>query len=451
MEGQSGKRTFRKKLMALVLPLAFQQFMLAAVGAMDALMLGAVRQDAMSAVSLATQVSFVESLFLLAMTLGLSTMAAQYWGKGDTESVERIVAYVMKVTAAVSFSFFLAGWLAPTFLMTLLTNEPALIDGGAQYLRAAAPSFFLTGVAQVYLCMLKNTDRARTASIISSVCAALDVILNALLIFGLLGLPRLEIVGAALTTSITRGVEVLWCILAARRRGGVTLRPRRLLERFPLLVRDLWRYTLPVMGNELVWGVGFTMYSVILGHMGSDAVAANAVASVAKNLVVCWCLGLGSGGAIMVGNELGAGKMDTARAYGGWLCRIAILGGIMAGGVLLAVSPILLHLIDLTPGAMHCLKWMLVMCAVYMVGKSVNCTTIAGIFCAGGDTKFGFRCDAIVMWLITVPLGLLAAFRWKLPVLAVYAIVNLGELIKLPAVYRHYGKYLWLRNITQEE
>lgn len=445
------QNSFQRQLISLVLPIAFQQFMLALVSAMDALMLGAVHQDAMSAVSLATQVSFVESLFLTAMTIGLSTLAAQYWGKGDKENVERIFAYVMKITVLVSFLFFAAALLIPELLMKLLTNEAVLIEGGSQYLRAAAPSFLLTGISQVYLCALKNTDRARTSSLISASCVALDVFLNAVLIFGLLGFPRLEIAGAAVTTSISRGVEVLWCILATRRKESVKLHSRKMFQRAGQLVKDFWHYTLPVLGNEIVWGVGFTMYSVILGHMGSDAVAANAIASLAKNLAICFCIGVGSGGGIMVGNELGAGRLDVAKDYGGKLCKWAIVGGALSGAVLLAVSPIILQIADLTPQALHCLKWMLVMCAVYMVGKSVNSTTIAGIFCAGGDTKFGFRCDAIVMWLIAVPLGFIAAFWWKLPVLAVYAIVNMDELIKLPAVYRHYRKYLWLKNITQEE
>lgn len=434
-----------------MLPIAFQQFMLALVSAMDAIMLGAVSQDAMSAASLATQVSFVENLFLAAMTIGLSTLAAQYWGKGDRESVERIFAYVMKITAMVSFLFFAVTLLLPEFLMTLLTNEPVLIAGGAQYLRAAAPSLLLTGLSQVYLCALKNTDRARTASMISSSCVVLDVFLNAVLIFGLLGFPRLEIVGAAVTTSISRGVEVLWCVLASMRPGSVRLRLKHLAARAPRLTKDFWHYTLPVLGNEIVWGVGFTMYSVILGHMGSDAVAANAIASLSKNLAICLCMGIGSGGGIMVGNELGAGQLDTAKTYGSKLCKWAIVSGVLSGVLLLAVSPAILYLVDLTPQALHYLKWMLVITAAYLVGKSINCLTIGGIFCAGGDSRFGFKCDLITMWCVTVPLGFMAAFWWKLPVLAVFAIVNLDEAIKLPAVYRHYKKYHWLKNITQEE
>ncbi len=449
MKKNDASREFRRKMISLVLPIAFQQFMLALVGALDALMLGAIHQDAMSAVSLATQVAFVENLFLAAMTIGFSTLAAQYWGKGDQERVEAIFAYVMKLTAGISFLFFAAGLCLPRLLMKLLTDAPVLIEGGAAYLQAAAPSFLLTGISQVYLCALKNTNRTRTASLISSVCVALDVLLNAVLIFGLLGFPRLEIVGAAATTSISRGVEVLWCILATAKKGSVRLRLGKMLRRTFHLAKDFWHYTLPVLGNEIVWGVGFTMYSVILGHMGTDAVGANAIASIAKNLTICLCMGIASGGSILVGNELGAGQLDKARDDGARLCRWAIAGGLLSGAALLLASPLVLRIAGLTAQASEYLKWMLIMCAAYMVGQSVNCTTIAGIFCAGGDTRFGFKCDAIVLWCITVPLGFMAAFWWKLPVLAVYAIVNMDEMLKLPAVYRHYRKYLWLRNITK--
>lgn len=215
-----------------------------------------------------------------------------------------------------------------------------------------------------------------------------------------------------------------------------------------LLINDFWKYTLPVLGNEIVWGVGFTMYSVIIGHLGTDAVAANSVANIIKNLIVCFCIGLGNGGGIMVGNELGAGRPDTAKKYGGKLCRLAIIFGAVSGLVMFMLSPLILKFGNLSDTANYYLKWMVVMCAVYMIGKSVNTATIGGIFCAGGDSRFGFICDSITMWCITVPLGFIAAFVLKLPVLVVYLIINLDEIIKLPAVYKHYKKYLWVRDLT---
>lgn len=215
-----------------------------------------------------------------------------------------------------------------------------------------------------------------------------------------------------------------------------------------VLKKDFWHYTLPVLGNELVWGGGFTMYSVIMGHLGSDAVAANSIANIVKNLIASLALGIGNGGSILVGNELGAGRLVQARRYGGKLCRISVISGIASGIVLLLVSPLVLAVTDLTPEAAEYLKWMLVMCSYYMVGKYVNGTTIAGIFCAGGDSRFGFLCDAVTLWCFTVPVGFLMAFVWKCPVLLVYFVINLDEIVKLPAVYRRYRRYLWLKDLT---
>ncbi len=444
-------KDFDKKLITLVIPIVLQQLMLAVVSASDAIMLTLIAQDKMAAVSLATQITFVENLFLAAMTIGLSMLAAQYWGKKDKAAVERIFAYVMKVTAAVSFGFFMVAQFFPQFLMGLLTNEPTLIDGGAEYLRLVAPSYLLTGVSQIYLCVLKNSDRAKKASLISSVCMLGDMFMNLVLIIGLFDFPRLEIAGAAISTTVASAAQLLWCIIEVSKKDRVKLRLTNIRHTDKILRHDFWKYTAPVLGNETVWGVGFTMFSVIMGHLGSDAVAANSIANIVKNLVCCVCLGLGSGGGIMVGNALGRGELDKAKAYGGRLCVLSVLGGVLSGVVLLAFRPLVLSVTDLSDTASEYLKWMLIICSYYMIGKSVNSTTIAGIFCAGGDSKFGFVCDTVVMWCITVPLGFVAAFALKLPVMAVYFIVSLDELLKLPAVYVHYKKYKWVKDLTNKE
>ena len=447
----SEERDFTKKLLTLVFPIAFQQFMLALVSASDALMLGVLSQDDLSAVSLASQVAFVQNLFLAAMTIGLSMLAAQYWGKKDRQAVEQIFAYVLKVSTGISFLFTLAAFCFPEGIMGIFTPDAVLAAKGAVYLRTVSLSYLLTGISQIYLCILKNSGRATLSSIISSTSVVINLFLNALLIYGLFGMPRLEIAGAAIATVIAKTVEVLWCILETLKKDRIKLRWVYMVEGCPRLRHDFWKYTTPVLGNEIVWGVGFTMYSVIMGHLGSDAVAANSIANIVKNLVACFGLGLGSGGGIMVGNELGAGRLDRAKRYGRKLCIFSIVCGIVSGLLLLALNPFILQITNLSAQSQTYLKWMIVMCSYYMIGKSINGTTIAGIFCAGGDSKFGFLCDTITLWCITVPLGFLAAFVWKLPVLAVYFIVNLDEIIKLPAVYHHYIKYQWVRDLTIKE
>lgn len=443
-------KEFTQKLISLILPITFQQFMLALVSASDALMLGMISQDALSAVSLASQVTFVENLFLAAINIGLSMLAAQYWGKNDRTSVEKIFAYVMKITAVVSFSFFIVSLLIPDLLMLLFTNDKNLIEGGTVYLKTVSISFFLTGISQIYLCILKNSGKAVKAGIISSVSVIINIFLNAVFIFGLFSMPKLEIAGAALATVISRLIEIIWCVSGSVKKDSVHLKLIYVIHNDVPLKKDFWKYTLPVLGNEIVWGVGFTMYSVIMGHLGTDAVAANSIANIIKNLIVCFCIGISTGGDIIIGNELGAGRLDTAKEYGRKLCRLSVILGIISGIVMFMLSPIILKFSNLSDTANDYLKWMTVMCSAYMVGKSVNMTIIDGIFCAGGDSKFGLLCDTVTMWCITVPLGFISAFALKLPVLAVYLIVNLDEMVKLPAVYKHYKKYLWVKDLIRK-
>ena len=193
------------------------------------------------------------------------------------------------------------------------------------------------------------------------------------------------------------------------------------------------------------------MYSVILGHLGSDAVAANSIANITKNLLICVCTGFGYGGSIIVGNLLGEGNLSEAKKSGNTLCKIAVFSGVLTGGMILLLMPAILHFTNLTDTASGYLKYMLFMSSYYVVGKSINSMTIGGIFPAGGDTQFGLKCDMVTMWCFAVPLGCIAAFVLKLPVLMVYFVLNLDELVKLPAVFKHYRQYKWLKNLTEME
>lgn len=447
--GCLSNKEFRRRLIGLVLPIAFSQFMLALVSASDALMLGMIHQDSLSAVSLAGQVTFVYNLFLAALTIGTSIFAAQYWGKGDTAAVEKVLALVLRISMAISVLFFAVSVALPQMLMRIFTSDAGLIDKGAGYLQIISITYVMCGISQVYLCILKNSGHAAKSMVISSSAVVINIGLNAVLIFGLFGAPRLEIAGAALATAISRGIELVWALAESLPAKRIKLRWRWLAHPDRILWRDFWKYTLPVLGNELVWGCGFTMYSVIMGHLGSDAVAANSIANIVKNLIACLALGIGSGGGILVGNELGAGRLESARLCGRKLCRLSLVSGVISGAFLLAVSPAVMAVSGLTGQAREYLQAMLLMCSYYMIGKYINGTTISGIFCAGGDSKFGFLCDTVTLWCVTVPLGLIAAFALELPVPAVYFIVNLDEIVKLPAVYRHYKKYKWLRNLTR--
>lgn len=436
------KNKFYKNLIALVFPIAVQNLMTALVSASDALMLGFLNQTALSAVSLATQVQFVLNLFITALTIGTTVLAAQYWGKHDKESVEEVLCIALKISFLISLIFFVAAFFFPRVLMQIFTNEILLIEAGIPYLRIVSWSYLFMGFSQIYLCIMKNSGRTTKSTIYGSSALILNILLNAILIFGLFGFPQMGIAGAALATTISRAIELILTIFENMKTGVVRVKWKYFHSESARLKRDYYRYTMPVLANELAWGCGFTMFSVIMGHLGSDAVAANSIANIVKNLIACVCLGIGTGSGILVGNELGSGNLETAKKYGRLLCKISLVVGAISGFLILMFTT------SLTEQAHAYLRIMLYICSYYMIGKSINSTVVAGIFCAGGDTKFGLICDSITMWIIIIPLGAFAAFILNLPILAVYFILNLDELIKLPAVYKHYKQYKWVKNLT---
>lgn len=440
------KRSLRKEIVRLALPIALQQFMTALVGACDAIMLGKLSQDAMSAVSLATQVTFVFNLFMFAFMAGENMFVAQYYGKGDYTGISQVFSLVTKICGCIAVIFLAGTLFFPEQLMRILTNEETLIVLGSEYLRVIGISYVFSGIAQTFLAIMKNCGAVNMSTLINGVMVILNIALNAVFILGLSGFPKMGIKGAALATVLATVVQFLWSVgyvLCRIRAVKFSLRSceKKLFGRF-------WQKAVPLLINNLAWGIGFSMYSVIMGHLGTDAVAANGIANISKNLVVCFCLGLGNAGSIIVGNRLGADRLQEAKEVGETLTKTAIIAGIVSGLVLIALSPFITKMVDLTPTARGYLQKMLLISSYYIAGKSVNCMTIGGIFAAGGDSKFGMLCDSVTLWCIIVPLGCICAFILKLPVMVVYFVLNLDEIIKLPVVYKHYKKYKWIKNLT---
>ena len=345
------KKEFYRTLTKLALPIALQSLMLAAVAAGDALMLGKVAQDEMTAVSLATQIQFVQNMFLGAITMAGAILGAQYWGKGDKHTLEDLFNMTLRFCGILSVLFFFACELIPGALMHIFTHDAPLIAIGSSYLRIAGWSYLLTGISQCYLTMMKVSDHVRPGALISSFCVILNILLNAVFIFGLLGAPRMQARGAALATTISRLIELALCIAVSSRASYIRPAFDRFLNLPKQLKADFFRQCLPLMGGSLCWGIGFTSYTAIMGHMGSDAAAANSVAAVARDLICCMCNGIGSAAGIMVGNELGAGRLDTGKAYGIKLKNISYVIGFLSTALVLAVTPAVLRMVILTDQA----------------------------------------------------------------------------------------------------
>ena len=225
----------------------------------------------------------------------------------------------------------------------------------------------------------------------------------------------------------------------------------RLLRGPKQLNRDYVRQFLPLLGGGLCWGVGFTSYTAIIGHMGTDPAAANSVASVVRDLICCACNGVGTAAGIMVGNELGAGRLEMGKAYGIRLKNLSYILGFVSTAVVLALTPLVVKMVILTDEARNYLTGMMIIMAFYMIGRCVNTVTINGVLDGGGDTLFDMYSLIVCMWCIAIPLAIAGAFFLHWPVLAVYACTCLDEVGKIPWVMFRFRKYKWVKDLTRDQ
>ena len=442
--------SFYRQLFALVLPIAIQNLISAMVNSVDVLMLGYVSQSAIAAVSLANQVMFILNIFITGLGSGIAMLVSQYWGKKDTKTIEHTLGIALRFSMPISLLFCLAAILIPRQLMFIFTNDLNLIELGSTYLRVLGLSYVFMGFSQMYLCMMRSIERARFAMVTSTSAVFINIILNACFIFGLCGMPKLGLAGVALATTIARAFEVIVCVIDNQRPRDVHFHFKNIFHAEHLLFQDFLRYSLPAVGNECVWGVAFLLYSVIMGHLNEDIVAANSIVTVVRDLFAVVGFGIAYGGAIILGKTIGEGKPEQAKEDAGRLIRVTLISGLIGAALLLLARPFALSSVSLTETASAYLSQMLLISCYYLIGQLINTCLICGIFRAGGDSKFGLVCDIICMWFVMVPVGFIAAFVLKLPPMAVYFILCCDEFVKMPFVIRHYKNGTWLQDITRE-
>ncbi len=444
------RQGFYRELFVLVIPIVIQNLIASAVSMADVVMLGRVDQTSISASSLAGQVMFLLNVVFFGLNSALTILAAQYWGKRDTRTISKILGIGLIISLAITVSLALAAFFVPFQVIRVWTNVTELIDAGAVYLRYVAPSYVFLGISQPYLTILKSCERIKFAAGLSVLTLVLNVILNALLIFGLGPFPEMGIAGAALATTLSWAMGVIICIFDFARQ---TILPKNIIEMFRIpraLVSDFAKYSLPAFINDAMWGLAFNMNSIIMGHLGSDIVAANSVVSVARDLVTVVGFGISAAASIMLGKEIGENRLEDARKDASSILRVAILSGIISGAVLFVISPFVPGLVKISATAAHYLRIMLYINVVYQMGQIINTVLIASLFRCGGDSRYGMILDIACMWGFAVPLGLISAFVLKLPPLTVYILMCTDEFAKLPFAILHYMSKKWIKNITRD-
>jgi putative MATE family efflux protein len=443
--------TFNRALITLVVPIALQNLISAAVISADVLILGMINQSVMAAVSLAGQVTFVLMLFYMGLATGAGILTAQYWGRRDVKAIQRVFSIACMFSICISISFFVLSFCFPGMLMHMFTNNRELARYGTRFLRAVSFSYLAMSLSQMYISVMKSMENARLGAWISSMCLILNIVLDALCVLVLFpGMPEKAITGVAVSTVFSRFIELGGCLVHSKTRGHIRFHLPVHDDIGRHLRKDYLNYTMPIQANFIVWGGALVATATIIGHVSADMVAATSIASVVKNLAIVLCGGISSGGAVLVGKYLGNNDKKIAKKVGNRINLYALIFGVLAGVTILLMKPLVFHVVDLSDTAKGYLNGMIYICAYYCIGKSINSTNIGGIFCAGGDTKFGFWCDTIVMWGIILPLSYMSAFVWHLHPTLLYAVICMDEVIKLPASIIRYRQYKWLNNITKD-
>ena len=427
-----------------------QNLFSAAISSVDVLMLNSVGQSAISSVSLAVQYSNILFSVYYGLGTGATMLCAQYWGKGDLRAIEKVEGIALRFSVLISSLFAFPAMFIPELMMKVFTNDPELIGLGAEYLRIVSISYLCWSVSDIYLSVLRSIERVKTSTALNVGALLLNIVLNAVFVLGLFGSPKMGVRGVALATTISRLTQLVACFLVSAASRDIKIHLGNMFRKGGVLMQDFIRLSLPALGNDIVWGVAFSMYSVIMGHMGTDMVAANSISAVVRNFGCVMCFGIASASGIYVGKEIGAGHLEDAETGGVLSLRLTVAAGALGGLLVGLATPLILRYASVSDTAAGYLKIMLLINTYYIMGAAVNTTLIAGLFRAGGDSRFGLICDTIDMWVYAVPLGFLAAFVFKLPPMVVYFLLCTDEFVKWPWVLSHYRSKKWLNNITRE-
>ncbi len=453
MKERLDRKQFLLYALKLAFPIMIQNLISTLVNSADTIMLGYVSQTAMAASSLANQYTFVLFCFYYGLGIGTSVLCAQYFGKGDKQTVERIIGLAARVAILISLLFFAFSFFAPEAIMKIFSDSPQTIKEGAAYLKVLSFSFVFMGFSQVFVSALRSVGKIVFPSALYVVSLLVNVMMNAAFIFGLFGLPRLGVVGVALGTVSARAVEVILCFAYSAAGKDIKFRLKNLFRRSGVLFKDFLKISAPSVVNDLMWGMAATTCTAILGHIGDDMVAANAVAVMVVNMGAIVCRGFSNATTIIVSQTLGENRMEDTKVYAKRILWLTVIVSLLGCCVILAIRPFMVQFYrdKLTETAIYYLGIIMIMTTWRLVGEGINTCLICGCFRGGGDAKFGMVVDTVFMWGVSVPLMAIAAYVLKLPPVWVYFVMTLDEFEKMPVVFAHYFKFKWMKNITRDQ
>lgn len=448
---------FYRKLLTLALPMVVQNIITNSLGLIDTFMVGTLGEGPLAGVTLANIPIFVVQLMMFGLQSGSSVLISQYRGKGDLRSINRVMGISMYAAGGVTLLFSLLVTLAPEWFMGLFGNDAAVVGTAARYARIVCWSYVFDSFVQMYIGAHRSMGDPRRGLYILCVSMVGNTFLNWVFIFGNLGAPRMEVEGAALATLLARALSFAIMVFWAVRDKGFRINWKLLLAPGREMVHRFIRVALPVVCNETFWSLGTSMFPTIMGHMaGSEEIlAAYAIAGNITNLCTVGVFAIAGTAAILVGQEIGAGRTkEQVHSLGGLLDALSFLFGLGIGllslGILHAfVKPFLYPLFQLSAEAAATCTLMLTVVFLSMSVRSFCTTNIVGVLRGGGDVRMATIIDILPLWLVSVPLAALFGLVLEWGILWVYLSMTLENVIKCILGHLRFRTGKWVRDVTQ--
>ena len=446
-------KDFYKKVLAIAIPMAMQNLINVGVSLLDTVMLGQLGEIAMSASSLAGQIGFTYMIMNLGLTAGAGVLTGQYWGRGDAASIRRVMTMTYKISMAFAAVFTVASFMFPAQLMTIFTKDAQVIASGAVYVKIMAFSYFISGFTMTSFNLLRTVGTVKIS--LYTFCASffINVFFNYALIFGHFGMPQMGIAGAALATLIARFAEfVISFVFMFRFEKKICFKFRQMFDRTDKDIFALFmKHGAPVLCNEVLWSLGSSMLSVIMGHMSKEFVAANSICSVVFQCTSVVTQGMSAAASVLAGNTIGEGRYRLAKQQSLTIFVISIFLGVMAGGTTLLVAEPFVSFYNITQQTRDIAMELLAAMAVLTVFQTISGINMFGTLRGGGDSKYVLFFDVSSMWLFSVPLGWLSGLVLGWPVWVVCVCLRSGDIFKCFGAISRIMSGRWIKDVTRTQ
>lgn len=444
-------RTFLQKALMIAFPVALQGMLNTIVNLVDTMMIGSLGEASIAAVGLANKVFFVFSLLVFGIVSGSGVLAAQYWGSRDISHIRKVLGIALLISLTGSLLFVIPGVVRPDLVMRIFTTGPDTIAIGASYLRVAALCYPFIAVTNTYVAMMRAVGQVKAPVLISCMTIMINITLNYILIFGHCGAPALGAQGAALATLIARIVECAATMgVVYKTRSPIACRLGEMFGYSRAFLRQFIQTTSPVIANEFIWGLGTTIYSLAYGRMGDQAVAAITIATTIQDIVVVLFQGLSAATAVILGHEMGAGKLKRAEVYAKYFFILQFIATLLAMAVCYLIREPVIGMYRVSPATARDISRCLIVFILFAPFKMFNYINVVGVLRSGGDTKMCLFIDTSGVWLIGIPMAFIGGLWLKQPIYVVYAMVMLEEIYKALLGIIRYRQKKWLKNLTVE-